>query len=185
MLLVGSWCPLKSGSFGLRSFVQSGQFGSKERNEQTVTENVPEDEKVRNMTLKSAYEDLRQRTLERIPGTLGRLRYVAGLRSSTGYAHWGLERVHGTGAAQDAFEQVHKTLVRTVLRTRLNLLREDLGQSCEAERISPTSYASTLRGSLTQLLPAGCPKQTQLHLVSVLETLTTLAARRHAGSQSS
>lgn len=141
---------------------------------------------MREMTLKSAYEDLRQRTVERIPGTLGRLKYVAELRSSTGgYAHWGLERVHGPEAAQDAFREVHKTLVRTVLRTRLSALREDLGQSSSGEGISPTSYASILNGSLTQLLPSGCPKQTQLHLFSVLETLAILEARHYEGSQSS
>jgi CubicO group peptidase (beta-lactamase class C family) len=138
------------------------------------------------MTLKSAYEDLRERTVERIPGTWGRLKYVAGLRSSTGdYAHWGLERVHGPGAAQDAFMEVHKKLVKTILRTRLGALREDLGQSSEAEGISPASYASTLSVSLNQLLPSGCPKESQLHLSSVLETLSTLEARRNASFQSS
>jgi hypothetical protein len=138
------------------------------------------------MTLKSAYDDLRQRTVERIPGTWGRLKYVAGLRSSTGgYAHWGLERVHGPGAAQDAFLKVHKSLVRTVLRTRLSVLQQDLGQSSEAEGTSAASYASTLNVSLNQLLPSGCPKESQLHLSSVLETLTILEARQNAGSQSS
>jgi hypothetical protein len=138
------------------------------------------------MTLKSACDDLRQRTVEKIPGTWGRLKYVAGLRSSTGgYAHWGFERVHGTGAAQDAFMEVHRALVKTILRTRLSALREDLGLSSEAEGLSPTSYASILGGSLNQLLPSGCPKESQLHLSSVLETLTILEARRNAGSQSS
>jgi len=138
------------------------------------------------MTLKSAYEDLRERTVGRIPGTWGRLKYVAGLRSSTeGYQHWGFERTHGPVVAQDAFAQVHKTLVRTILRTRLSALREELGQSSQAEGTSPASYASTLSGSLNQLLPSGCPKESRLHLSSVLETLTILAARRNAGSRSS
>ena len=138
------------------------------------------------MTLKSAYDDLRQRTVEKIPGTWGKLKYVAGLRSSTGgYAHWGLERVHGTGAAQGAFMEVHRALVKTILRTRLSALREDLGRSSEAEGISPVSYASRLSVSLSQLLPSGCPKESELHLLSVLETLTILEVRRHAGSQSS
>jgi hypothetical protein len=145
-----------------------------------------EDKKVRDMTLKSAYEDLRQRTVERIPGTWGRLKYVAGLRSSEGdYAHWGLERVHGTAAAQDAFREVHRTLVKGILRTRLSALQGELGQSSQAEGISPASYVSTLRGSLNQLLPSGCPKESQLHLLSVLEALTILATRGNAGSQSS
>jgi hypothetical protein len=138
------------------------------------------------MTLKSAYDDLRQRTVEKIPGTWGRLKYVAGLRSSTGgYEHWGFERTHGPAAAQEAFEGVHKQLVRTILRTRLGALREDLGLSSEAERTNPVSYASILAGSLHQLLPSGCPKETQLHLSSVLETLTILEARQNVGSQAS
>lgn len=138
------------------------------------------------MTLKSAYDDLRQRTVEKIPGTWGKLKYVAGLRGSTGgYEHWGLERAHGSGAAQDAFAEVHKTLLNTILRTRLSSLREELGQSSAAEGTSPTSYASTLNGSLSQLLPSGCPKEAQLHLISILQTLTILAARQNAGSRSS
>jgi hypothetical protein len=138
------------------------------------------------MTLKSAYDDLRQRTVEKIPGTWGRLKYVAGLRSPAGgYAHWGLERTHGPGAAQDAFREVHRMLVKTILRTRLSALREDLGQSGEAEGISPASYASKLSASLNHLLPSGCPKESELHLLSVLETLTILEARKNTGSQSS
>ncbi len=138
------------------------------------------------MTLKSAYDDLRQRTVEKIPGTWGKLKYVAGLRSSSGgYAHWGFERAHGSAAAQGAFAEVHKMLVKTVLRTRLRALREDLKQACEADLISPVSYASKLNASLNQLLPSGCPKESELHLLSVLETLSILEARKKAGSQSS
>lgn len=138
------------------------------------------------MTLKSAYEDLRQRTVEKIPGTWGKLKYVAGLRSSTGgYAHWGFERAHGPGATQDAFTEVHRALVKTILRTRLRALREDLEQACEADGISPVSYASKLSASPNQLLPSGCPKESELHLLSVLETLLILEARKNVGSQSS
>ena len=138
------------------------------------------------MTLKSAYDDLRQRTVEKIPGTWGSLKYVAGLRSSTGgYAHWGLERTHGPEATQAAFMEVHRALVKTILRTRLCGLQEDLGQSGEAEGISPASYASELSVSLSQLLPSGSPKQTELHLLSVLETLSSLEGPKVAGSQSS
>ena len=147
---------------------------------------MPEDEKVAEMTLKSAYEDLRQRTIARIPGTWGKLQYLAGLRSAQGeYVHWGLERVHGPAAAQDAFQEVHKKLVKTVLQTRLSALREDLEQSSEADATSPTSYASGLIGNLSQLLPSGSPREAELHLSSVLETLSLLAVRKRAGSQSS
>ena len=147
---------------------------------------VVEGEKVRSMALKSAYDDLRQTTVEKIPGTWGRLKYVAGLRGSTGsYDHWGFERTHGPGAAQEAFAKVHKRLVNTILQTRLSSLQEDLGQSSHADGASPTSYASTLNESLSRLLPSGCPKESQLHLISVLQTLAFLAVRPSAGSQSS
>lgn len=138
------------------------------------------------MTFKSAYDDLRQRTVEKIPGTWGRLKYVAGLRSPTGgYAHWGLARTHGHGAAQDAFREIHGELVKTILRTRLSALREDLGQSSETEGTNPVFYASTLSASLNQLLPSDCSKESELHLLSVLETLSVLAARKNADPQSS
>jgi hypothetical protein len=138
------------------------------------------------MTLKSAYDDLRQRTMEKIPGTWEKLQYVAGLRSPKGgYKHWGFERQHGSAAAQNAFTEVHKTLVKTVLRTRLSVLGEDLERSSEVHAVSPVSYASQLSIGLPQLLPSGCPKEAELHLVSVLETLSVLAARKDEGSRSS
>jgi hypothetical protein len=159
---------------------------SKDLNDASFPENVAEDEKVPEMTLKSADDDLRQRTIARIPGIWGKLKYVAGLRSAKGgYVHWGFERVHGPAAAQDAFKAVHKTLVKTILQTRLSALREDLEQSSEADAISPTSYASTLVGSRSQLLPSGSPREAELHLFSVLETLSLLAVHKREGSQSS
>jgi hypothetical protein len=161
-----------------------GRICSKESNEPSFSETVSEDEKVRDMTLKSAYEDLRQRTVERIPGNCGKLKYLAGLRSSDGgYVHWGLERVHGPAAAQEAFSKAHKTLLKTILGTGLSALREDLERSSEADAISPTSYASKLSASLNQLLPSGSPREAQLHLFSVLETLSILAARKTEDSQ--
>jgi hypothetical protein len=138
------------------------------------------------MTLKSAYDDLRQRTIARIPGILGKLQYLAGLRSAQGgYMHWGLERSHGTAAAQDAFKAVHKTLVKTILQTRLSALRKDLEQSSEADATNPKSYASRLIGNLDQLLPSDSPREAQLHLSSVLETLSLLAVHKHDDSRSS
>ena len=162
------------------------RLGCKDLVETSFPEIVPEDEKVAGMTLKSAYDDLRQRTIARIPGTWGKLQYLAGLRSAKGgYLHWGLERVHGPAAAQDAFIEVHKTLVKTILRARLSALREDLEQSSEADAISPKSYASTLIGNRNQLLPSGSPREAELHLFSVLETLSLLAVHKRADSQSS
>ena len=138
------------------------------------------------MALKSAYDDLRQRTLEKIEGVWAKLTYVAERRSEEGgYKHWGFERVHGPATAQNTFARAHNSLVGTILRTRLKLLREDLEQSSGAAGVNPASYAWKLRAGLYQLLPLRCPKMTELHLISVLKTLSVLEARQQTGSQSS
>ena len=79
------------------------------------------------MALKSAYDDLRQRTLGKVAGLWGKLFYLADRRSPDGaYQHWGFERLHGTETAQDTFSRAHHSLIGTILRTRLRLLQEDL-----------------------------------------------------------
>ena len=136
------------------------------------------------MALKSAYDDLRQRTLGKIEGVWRRLSYLAERRSSEGaYLHWGFERKHGTTSAHHAFARAHQSLVGTILRTRLRLLQEDLEQCSQAEGVSPVSYASKLAAGLYHLLPSSCSKATELHLLSVVETLSVLQSRQEpAGS---
>lgn len=131
------------------------------------------------MALKSAYDDLRQRTLGKIEGMWRRLTYVAERRSPEGgYRHWGFERAHGNATAHQAFARAHQSLIGTILRTRLRLLQEDLTASSEAEGVSPASYASRLATGLYRLLPSGCSKVTELHLLSVVETLSVLQNRQ-------
>jgi len=138
------------------------------------------------MSLKSASEDLRQRTLDKIEGIWGKLAYLAGRRSADGaYQHWGFERTHGTAAAQETFARAHQSLLGVVLRTRLSALREDLEKSSGAAGTSPASYASQLTEDRRRLLPSGCSKMAESHLISVLRTLALLGARAQPGSQSS
>ena len=116
----------------------------------------------------------------------GKLTYLADRRSSDGsYQHWGFERAHGAAIAQDAFTQVHHALIETILRTRLQLLREDLAQASGVNGTSPAFYASKLMSGLPRLLPVGCPKVSELHLVSILKTLSMLEARPRSDSRSS
>ena len=137
------------------------------------------------MAVKSAYEDLRERTLGRIEGIWAKLGYVADRRSGDGaYRHWGFERTHGTAGAQEAFTRMHQTLVETILQTRLSSLREDLEQTSGALRTSPASYVSKLTAGLPGLLPSDCSKMTELHLISILKTLSALEKRQQLGSQS-
>lgn len=137
------------------------------------------------MALQSAYDDLRLRTLAKIEGTWGKLNYLAKLRSPEGrYEHWGFERAHGSSSAQQAFASVHEDLAGTILRSKLSALREDLDHSSEAAGISPISYASSLGERLGQVVPADFPKWSELHLLSVLKTLSILQVRPTAGPQS-
>ncbi len=137
------------------------------------------------MGLKSAYEDLRKRTLERVEGVWAKLSYVAATRGENGiYQHWGFERAHGADAAQRSFARAHHSLVGEVLRTRLRCLREDLDDSSVAAGVSPVSYASGLKASLARLLPSDSSKMTELHLLSVLKSLSLLATRQHSGPRS-
>ena len=136
--------------------------------------------------MKSAYEDLRERTLSRIEGTWGKLTYLAGCRCANGrYEHWGFERTYGSESAQDAFVQTHHSLVQTILQTRLRSLREDLAQTSNAAGTSPSAYVSKLTEGLHGLLPSDCPKASELHLTSILKTLLILESRCRSGSQSS
>lgn len=138
------------------------------------------------MAVKSAYEDLRDRTLDKIVWLWGKLTYVAERRSANGtYQHWGFERTHGTAAAQETFARVHHSLIDTILQTRLRLLREDLEQASSAAGTSPVSYVSKLTSGQRRLLPSNCQKVTEQHLTSILKILSLLETRSQSGSQAS
>jgi hypothetical protein len=135
------------------------------------------------MALKSAYDDLRQRTLGKIEGLWGKLCYFADRRSPEGgYEHWGFERVHGTAAAQETFARAHELVLGDILRARISLLQEDLEHCSQAEGINPASYVLKLTASQSRLLPSDCPQMTKLHLVSVLKTLSILETRQRSDS---
>jgi len=138
------------------------------------------------MAGKSAYEDLWDRTLGKIEGIWAKLVYVAERRSANGtYQHWGFERAHGTEMAQETFVRVHNSLIETALQTRLQLLREDLEQTCRADGTNPVSYVMKLTAAQGSLLPSNCPKVTKLHLISILKTLSILEARQQPDVRSS
>jgi hypothetical protein len=125
--------------------------------------------------VKSAYEDLRERTLEKVGGIWAKLDYLVSRRTAEGnYQHWGFERAHGKETAQVAFAQAHHSLIQTILRTRLRPLREDLQLTSTQAGASQVSYLSKLKAALPRLLPSGCPKVSERHLLSLLKTLAAL-----------
>lgn len=137
------------------------------------------------MALKSAYEDLFETTLGKIQGLWGKLCYLAGRREADGYKHWGFERAHGAEATQDTFSQAHQSLIATILRSRLKVLRDDVEHSSGAEGLTAASYVERLEAGQSQLLPPESPEATELHLVSVLKALANLESQKASDSQSS
>ena len=127
------------------------------------------------MRLKSAREDFETNTLGAIPGLLGRLSYVGRLQDGEGkYEHWGLTRVYGEDAAQNAISASHRILVSEVLKKPLPVLLKDALASCSNEHLTEGELLATLAQSpLKRLSPAA-----RAHLGSVLNSLSALVESR-------
>ena len=132
------------------------------------------------MTLKSAFEDVVGTTLAAISGIVAKLEYVSHLRRTSGqpYAHWGLERVHGEGSAQQALAEAHQLIFLRLLRTSLRDLREDVELSCGKE-VPVDQYLAKLRKDVKMLLPEDLGGGSHRHFNSVLLALSSLPRSRH------
>lgn len=127
------------------------------------------------MALKSVKEDLQASTLRAISGLLGKLKYFVSLRQPDGsYSHWGLSRVHGEAAAQDALSQAHHSVVTKILRAPLWKLLEDVQASCTNKQPQQEFLEELERGE-SQTLPPGAGVGSRRHLSSVLHALLALA----------
>lgn len=132
---------------------------------------------IRNMSLFSAFDDFLQTTLQAVPGTLGKLDYISGLRRGAAgeYVHWGLARVHGDREAQEAMAEVHRLVFSEVLSTPLRLLLEDASRCVEQE---PTRYLDQLQARCEAMLPLNSGAASAQHFSSVLQALLYLAQAR-------
>ena len=117
----------------------------------------------------SALEDLKLRTLARLPGAVGRFLYVAGLHSGDGYEHWGLQRSYGEAAACQALASAHSEVLVELLRTPLRELSHE----------SDESMAGDLGGAV---VPPGTGKAAEAHFNSVAAALAALAVKNPAGT---
>jgi len=127
------------------------------------------------MTLLSAVEDFSTRTLATIPGVLGKLRYVAGLRLEDGrYEHWGMTRIYGESAVQQMLEDVHRDLVLQVLRMPLAELVSDASECAEREQVTPAEYVAQLRADADKLVPEKIGGGSVRHFNSVLQAISSL-----------
>lgn len=127
------------------------------------------------MRLKSALEDFEANTLGAVPGLLGRLSYVGGLRDGKGtgtgrYEHWGLARVYGDDAAQSAIRASHRVLLSEVLKKPLAVLLKDVPASCANEHLTESEFLA----ALAQSSPKPLSPAARAHLGSVLSALSAL-----------
>jgi hypothetical protein len=131
------------------------------------------------MTLKSAFEDLRETTLQAITGCLRKLEYVSGLRHKReDYIHWGLGRVYGDPQANKALTQAHRSLVSQVLSTPIRELVEDVEVSSRVAGMAQATYLDRLRKRGADLLPSSPGAGSARHLNSVLYALSGLMKGR-------
>ena len=116
------------------------------------------------------------KTLSAIAGTLGKLRYLAGLRQGNGeYFHWGMVRRHGEANANRAIAQVHTDLFLVTLRTPIQTLWEETMSVAEGHSANLKEYLGELLEQRESLLPAQLEGGAERHFNSVLLGLCSLA----------
>ena len=121
----------------------------------------------------SCSENLIKSTLAKVPGTWGKLEYVASLREPDGtYRHWGLACRHGERTVHKALAEVHEGLVQEVLYSPLSELLEDLKGEAKNRRSSAGEYLSDLSRRSAELVPAKSGKQSRRVFDSLLTALS-------------
>ena len=133
------------------------------------------------MRLNSALEDLTNTTLRAVVGRLEQLQYLSSLRSAGGtYLHWGLQRLYGEQAAQEALIQAHHSILAGILATPLRELLEDLEECSAQAGLSSRNYLKKLLGCSVDLLPVNLGSGSAEHFNSVLYALSNLQRGRRA-----
>jgi hypothetical protein len=122
-------------------------------------------------------EDFEQNTLNSVPGTLGKLEYLAQLREENGrYFHWGLARLHGDEAAGATLEQAHLSQFLALLRTPLPQLWDEIQQAAETHQVKAEEYVRALQQLGQALVPPVTGGGSHRHFSSVLQALSALTA---------
>ncbi|MBV9087135.1 MAG: hypothetical protein JO187_13255 [Acidobacteria bacterium] len=137
------------------------------------------------MRLFSSYDDVCRTTLASVRGVFGRLDYLSGLRDETGrYQHWGVARVYGEEAAQQAFAEAHRAVFLQLLRMPLRDLLKDLPEA-EAARVQGVrAFLENVKSRSEQVVPPDLGGGSVRHFSSVIDSLIALLKRSRARSAS-
>jgi hypothetical protein len=133
------------------------------------------------MTLTSAKNDF-VRTLNAVPGLIGKLCYVARLHNADGtYEHWGMTKTHGAEQAADSMMIAHKIIFREALRSPLvRLCSEIEGKENED---SQQELLRQLQTTGATALPSNAGKASRLHLNALVEAVSALVESRRRSSR--
>ena len=104
------------------------------------------------MRLLSPIDDFLSNTLSSLGSLLDRLEYVAGLRSSGKYEHWGLSRTYGDQASQEMIEEVHRFNYLETLRSPLKTLTDEVSRGAAQKGLDEASYVRDL-SAISQIAP--------------------------------
>lgn len=125
------------------------------------------------MSLLSASDDLRLRTLSALRGALERFAYLVSLRDESGrYRHWGLSRIYGDKVANNAGAELHSLMWLEILRTPIPKLQEEL-QAMDVSRRAEVVRRLKASGQLCS--PANLEGGGIRHFNSVLAVLKSLS----------
>src|SRR5579862_1393309 len=127
------------------------------------------------MRLLSAYEDLSERTMSGIVGTLSKVRFLSSIRSSPeDYQHWGLERTYGKASANSAMKKAHTEAFIEELSVSVVQLWNELRSAAETGGEEPAKYAESLLG-LIDNAPEELGGGSEKHHQYVVKSLYLLA----------
>ena len=121
----------------------------------------------------SAFEDIKTRTLSRIPGIVAKLLYLAELRDEDGsYHHWGHARVHGEVASKAALARIHAELYAELLRTPISDLAEEGSEETLRDWQRQVARLLEVR---SKVVPVDSNNWSTLHFNSVVLALRMLS----------
>jgi hypothetical protein len=135
------------------------------------------------MRLLSAYDDLLERTMRGVAGTLSKVQFLSGIRSSgEDYRHWGLERTYGKESAQTALRKTHTEAFVAELSTPVSQLWKELVSAAESQGVEQAEYAQSLL-DLIGNVPHDLGGGSEEHHQYVLKSLSFLAQTRGPASR--
>jgi len=115
-------------------------------------------------------------TLNAIPGIWARLKYLGGLRRRDGSAsHWGLARVHGQNAAENAVRDTQRAVFAQVLRRPLKELLEEGRLSAAQEGLNCYQFVEAFSEEQKAVFRETLGSASARHFNSVMMAMSALS----------